>query len=109
MIRDHTLSTVRLVFMCMTYINVNLRKLSLPYIFESAFSKFPANNFEFLLTFKNCFDWCKCHVTNRIKHHEDKDESQTERIMSFKHGSRKRAWDKKFLIEPYNFYSSYRK
>ena len=41
-------------------------------------------------------------MTNRIKHYEDKEENQTERIMSFKHGSRKRAWDKKFLIEPDN-------
>ena len=76
---------------------------------ESALSKFLANNFEFLLTFKKSFDWCKYHVTNRIKHSKDKDESQTERIMSFKHGSRKRAWDKKFLIKPYNFYCSHRK
>ena len=33
-----------------------------------------------------------------------KDENQTERILSFSHGSRKKFYsDKKFLVEPYTF------
>lgn len=44
-------------------------------------------------------------MANRTKY-DDKDKNQTRRSMNFKHGKRKIAGDKNFLVEPYIFHCS---
>ena len=56
---------------------------------ESALSKFHANHFEFLLTFKKSFDWCKYHVANRIKHYKDKGRKPDWKVYEFQ------SWEQK--------------
>ena len=85
--------TFKFVYMYMTFLYYyKCRQVDIAvstYIFESAFPRFTANNFEFLLKFRQSFDWCKCYVSNRTKHHNDKDANQAEKMMGLKHRSRK--------------------